>query len=53
VLTGLTLRRPGGAGSNSAAPCCCLGALTTIMLLLSPVCHLHNLTLSCCWPAVW
>jgi hypothetical protein len=46
VLTGLTLLAAGRRRLDGARAVLLLGALTTIMLLLSPVCHLHNLALS-------
>jgi hypothetical protein len=45
VLTGLTLLAAGRRRLDGARALLLLGALTTIMLLLCPVCHLHNLTL--------
>jgi hypothetical protein len=45
VLTGLTLLAAGRRRLDGARAVLLLGALTTIMLLLSPVCHLHNLAL--------
>jgi hypothetical protein len=46
VLTGLTLLAARRRRLDGARAVLLLGALTTIMLLLSPVCHLHNLALS-------
>jgi hypothetical protein len=46
VLTAVTLLAAGRRRLDGARAVLLLGALTTIMLLLSPVCHLHNLALS-------
>jgi alpha-1,2-mannosyltransferase len=46
ALTGLTLLAARRRRIEGARAVLLLGALTTIMLLLSPVCHLHNLALS-------
>ncbi len=45
ALTGLTLLAAGRRRLDGARAVLLLGALTTIMLLLCPVCHLHNLAL--------
>jgi hypothetical protein len=45
VLTGLTLLAAGRRRLDGARAVLLLGALTILMLLLSPVCHLHNLAL--------
>jgi hypothetical protein len=45
VLTGLTLLAAGRRRLDGPRTVLLLGALTTIMLLLCPVCHLHNLAL--------
>jgi hypothetical protein len=45
VLTGLTLLAAQRRRLDGPRNVLLLGALTTIMLLLSPVCHLHNLVL--------
>jgi hypothetical protein len=45
ALTGITLLAAGWRRLDGARAVLLLGALTTIMLLLCPVCHLHNLTL--------
>ena len=46
ALTGLTLLAARRRRLDGPRSVLLLGALTTIMLLLSPVCHLHNLVLS-------
>jgi hypothetical protein len=45
VLTGLTLLAAGRRRHEGVRAVLLLGALTILMLLLSPVCHLHNLAL--------
>jgi hypothetical protein len=46
ALTGVTLLAARQRRLDGARAVLLLGALTTLMLLLCPVCHLHNLTLA-------